>query len=123
MIKRFDIRIKDGLQKLGECSGGNIQKAIVARELTAKGDLLIAAQPTRGVDIGASEYIRQQIIQQRSNGKAILLVSADLSEILALSDTIMVLFEGRVTACFSNDQKLTEEFVGQYMLGVKEQIR
>ena len=77
-------------------SGGNIQKVILARELSRNPKILIAAQPTRGVDIGASEYIHQRLLEQRAAGMAILLISEDLDEIRALSDRIAVIYEGRI---------------------------
>ena len=79
-------------------SGGNIQKLIMARELSSNPAVLLAAQPTRGVDIGAAEYIHEQLIDQRNRGTAIVVISEDLDEILALSDRVLVIFEGRVVA-------------------------
>jgi len=121
MIEQFDIRVRDGKQLAGECSGGNVQKVIIARELTSKGALLIASQPTRGVDVGATEYIRDLIVKQRSEGLAILLVSADLSEVINLSDRIITMYEGEITGNFNNDPPMSEEEVGLYMLGIKRQ--
>ena len=83
--------------------------------------LLIAAQPTRGVDIGAIEYIHQQLVDQRTNGLAILLVSADLQEVMKLSDRIMVMYNGEIVGMFPNTPDLTEEKLGLYMLGAERQ--
>jgi simple sugar transport system ATP-binding protein len=121
MIEQFDIRVQDGKQLAGECSGGNVQKVIIARELTSDVVLLIASQPTRGVDVGATEYIRDLIVKQRTAGMAVLLVSADLSEVINLSDRILTLFEGEITGNFENNPPISEEEVGLYMLGIKRQ--
>ena len=83
-------------------SGGNIQKLVLARELSRDPGVLIAAQPTRGVDIGATEYIHQRLLQERDNGTAILLISEDLDEIRALSDRIAVMYEGRIVGEVEN---------------------
>ncbi len=96
LIERFNIKTPSQETPVKNLSGGNIQKLILARELSRQPALLIAAQPTRGVDISATEYIRQVLMQQRSAGVAILLISEDLDEILALSDRIVVLYEGQV---------------------------
>jgi len=99
-------------------SGGNIQKLIMARELSRAPKILVAAQPTRGVDIGATEYIHRRLIEQRSQGTATLLISEDLDEILALSDRIAVIYEGRimdVVAC----EDATLEQLGLLMAGVE----
>ena len=92
-----------------------------ARELSSSPRLLIAAQPTRGVDIGAIEYIHQQLVDQRTNGLAILLVSADLQEVMKLSDRIMVMYNGQIVGIFRNTPELTEETLGLYMLGAQRQ--
>jgi simple sugar transport system ATP-binding protein len=97
-------------------SGGNAQKVILARELSRQPSVLLAAQPTRGVDIGATEYIRQLIIEQRAQGTATLLISEDLDEILALSDRIAVIFEGRIMGVLDSDQA-TAEKLGLMMAG------
>jgi simple sugar transport system ATP-binding protein len=95
-----------------------MQKLVVARELGMDPKLLIAAQPTRGVDIGAIEAIHQRIVAARDRGAAVLLVSAELSEVLALSDRVAVLYEGRVTGVFEAGA-VSEEELGLYMLGIK----
>ncbi len=119
LIEQFAIRTPDASLPVGSLSGGNMQKVVLARELSARPKLLIAAQPTRGVDIGASEFIYDQLVRARNEGVAVLLVSADLSEVMALSDRIAVIKDGRLTAIFSDVQHLSEEEIGFYMLGVK----
>jgi simple sugar transport system ATP-binding protein len=100
-------------------SGGNIQKIVIARELSRQPRAIIAAQPTRGLDIGATEYVRQQLIEQRKAGAAILLISEDLDEILTLSDRIAVLYEGQIMDIVTRDEA-TPEKLGLLMAGVKE---
>ena len=98
-------------------SGGNIQKLIMARELSREPKLLIAAQPTRGVDIGATEFIHQRLLEQRAAGKAILLISEDLDEIRALSDRIAVMYEGRIIGIVERGQATVEQ-IGLMMAGI-----
>jgi ABC-type uncharacterized transport system ATPase subunit len=121
LIKQFDILAPSGDLPVGSLSGGNMQKVVVARELSSSPRLLIAAQPTRGVDIGAIEYIHQQLVDKRTDGLAILLVSADLQEVMKLSDRIMVMYNGEIVAIFPNTPDLTEEKLGLYMLGAERQ--
>jgi simple sugar transport system ATP-binding protein len=121
MIEQFNILAPSGELPVGSLSGGNMQKVVVARELSSDPRLLIAAQPTRGVDIGAIEYIHQQLVDQRTNGLSILLVSADLQEVMKLSDRIMVMYEGEIVAIFPNTPDLTEDKLGLYMLGAERQ--
>ena len=101
VIARFDIRTPSEETPAHALSGGNQQKAVVARELSTGAKLLVAAQPTRGVDIGATEFIHRQLVAARSEGRAVLLVSADLDELLALSDRIGVIFKGRIIREFT----------------------
>jgi simple sugar transport system ATP-binding protein len=98
-------------------SGGNIQKLILARELSGNPKVLIAAQPTRGVDIGAAEYIHQRLTEQRTAGIATLVISEDLDEVLALSDRIAVMFEGRIMGILSCETASREK-IGLMMAGV-----
>ncbi len=116
IIERFDIRTPSEETPAHALSGGNQQKAVVARELSADPKLLLASQPTRGVDIGATEFIHKQLIKARSEGKAVLLVSADLDELLALSDRVGVMFKGRIIREFTHDGAAREE-VGLAMTG------
>ena len=116
LIRRFAIRIPNERVNVGALSGGNLQKVVVARELSHEAPLLIAEQPTRGLDIGATEYIHEQLVAERDSGRAVLLVSAELSEILALSDRVLVMFEGRVLAELAGEDA-DEESVGLLMAG------
>lgn len=99
-------------------SGGNMQKIVVARELSSHPRVLIANQPTRGIDVGAQEFIWGQLVKYQEEGNAVVLISADLKELLELSDTIVVMLDGRIVAKLKNEN-LTEEMLGYYMLGVK----
>jgi len=99
-----------------------MQKVIFAREVENDPNLLIAAQPTRGVDIGAIEYIHNRIAQLRDEGKAVLLVSAELDEVMSLSDRILVMYEGEITAEFKRDEADHNQ-IGMYMMGAKRQNR
>ena len=123
LINQFNIIAPDGTIPVNALSGGNMQKVVVARELSSSPKLLIAAQPTRGVDIGAIEFIHQQLVDQRTDGLAILLISADLQEVMKLSDRIMVMYEGEIVGIFPNDERLTEERIGYYMLGAERQAQ
>jgi simple sugar transport system ATP-binding protein len=118
IIERFDIRTPSENTPANALSGGNQQKAVVARELSANPRLLVASQPTRGVDIGATEFIHRQLMKARAEGKAVLLVSADLDELLALSDRIGVIFKGKIIREFSHENAIREE-VGLCMTGEK----
>ena len=95
-MKKFDIRPSDHNILAKSFSGGNQQKLVLAREIEQNPDVLIVGQPTRGVDIGAIEFIHKRLIELRDSGKAILLISVELDEILSLSDRIMVLFDGQI---------------------------
>jgi simple sugar transport system ATP-binding protein len=118
-IASFDIRTPSELTPANALSGGNQQKVIVAREMRFDPILLVASQPTRGVDVGATEFIYQQLVAARSRGKAVLLVSADLDEILSLSDRIGVIFKGRIIREFRQEEA-TKEQVGLFMTGEKQ---
>ena len=117
LIEKFDIRPAQALAATTHLSGGNAQKVVVAREVDANGKLLIASQPSRGVDIGAIESIRKILNEEKEKGKAILLVSADLEEILSLSDRIIVMYEGTITGMLTpeeaNDENLSLLMVGE----------
>lgn len=116
LIRRFAIRIANERVNVGTLSGGNLQKIVVARELAHEAPVLIAEQPTRGLDVGATEHIHEQLLAERDNGHAVLLVSAELSEILALSDRVLVMFEGRILADLPQ-QRADEQSVGLLMAG------
>lgn len=115
-IETFDIRPADPSQAARMLSGGNQQKVVIAREMGRRFSVLLAAQPTRGVDVGAIEFIHAQLRDARNAGKAILLVSADLAEVLALSDRIAVMYGGRIAALLARAEA-TEEVLGAYMTG------
>ena len=119
MVESFRVKTPSLGTPIKNLSGGNIQKVILARELDRKPSVLIAAQPTRGVDIGASEYIHQRILEQRALGTATLLISEDLDEVRALSDRIAVMFEGNIVGVV-DAQTATLEQLGLMMAGVKE---
>lgn len=121
MIEDFTILCKDDEQKAGMLSGGNMQKVVVAREFSGDPKFLIANQPTRGIDVGANEFIWKKIVEQRDAGKGIMLVSADLNEIMELSDSILVMCDGHVAAYFEDARSVTEFELGNYMLGLKRQ--
>ena len=103
-------------------SGGNQQKAIVAREIDRDPKLLIAVQPTRGLDVGAIEYIHKKIVEQRDAGKAVLLVSLELDEVMSLSDRILVMYEGEIVGELDPKTTTVQE-LGLYMAGAKRQQR
>jgi simple sugar transport system ATP-binding protein len=98
LVTEFDIRTPSSSTPARTLSGGNQQKIIVARELSSQPRVLLAAQPTRGVDIGAIEFIHRRLVAQRDEGAAVLLVSAELDEIRSLSDRIAVIYEGRIVS-------------------------
>ena len=103
-------------------SGGNQQKAIVAREIDKDPQLLVAVQPTRGLDVGAIEYIHKQLVKQRDEGRAVLLVSLELDEVMTVSDRILVMFEGEIVGEL-DPKKTTVEELGLYMAGAKREER
>lgn len=120
LIEEFRVRCADQYQNIGSLSGGNIQKVVVAREFSAAPAAIIAEQPTRGVDVGATEFIRRKIVAMRDEGAGVLLVSADLNEVLELSDSIIVMYGGEIAAYFPDSSHVTEEQLGLYMLGIEK---
>lgn len=121
LIQEYDIRSGQGSSTIvRSMSGGNQQKAIIAREIDKDPDLLIAVQPTRGVDIGAIELIHKQLIEQRDAGKAVLLVSLELDEVMDVPDRILVMYEGKLVGEFKPDEVTVEE-LGLYMTGARIQ--
>lgn len=116
LIKKFDVRPNNPSALTQSLSGGNAQKIVVAREVDADGKLLIASQPTRGVDIGAIESIRKILNEVKAKGKGILLVSADLEEILSLSDRIVVMYEGKISGTMDTSEA-NEDNIGMLMMG------
>ena len=122
LIDRFDVRSGQGNKTIArDMSGGNQQKAIVGRELAKEHRLLIAVQPTRGLDVGAIEYLHKAIIADRDAGKAVLLVSYELEEVLNLSDRILVMYEGEIVGEL-DPKKTTPEELGLYMAGAKRNV-
>jgi general nucleoside transport system ATP-binding protein len=121
LIDRFSIRVSGPNAAVGTLSGGNMQKVVVARELSEQPRVLLVSQPTRGVDLSATQFIWKTITEARDRGAAVLLSSADLSELLALSDRLVVLYRGRIVAAFRNSPDLTPETLGTYMLGLATQ--
>ncbi len=121
-IRAFDVRCRGALQALGDLSGGNAQKLIAARELGTAPTFLIADQPTRGIDIQAAAFLRARIAERAADGAAVLLITADLDELLALSTRIVVLFAGRIVAEHANDGTLTPEALGPAMLGLTDRL-
>jgi simple sugar transport system ATP-binding protein len=118
LIEEFGIKVSSSKDLVRTLSGGNMQKVVIARELSASPELLVAGQPTRGVDVGAIESIHKQLIDLRDSGTGILLVSADLDEILALSDRLYVMYEGEIVAGFDN-KGIDEIELGLFMTGSK----
>ena len=121
IVRRFDIRCSSPNQSVASLSGGNMQKVVIGREFTAAADVLIVSQPTRGVDIGAIEFIHSTIMAMRDSGKAVLLVSSDLGEIVSLSDSLIVMHAGKIVAYFPSAATVTDTELGLYMLGLKSQ--
>jgi simple sugar transport system ATP-binding protein len=115
IIKEFQIKASPGDQ-LRKLSGGNMQKVVLARALSRKPKVLIASQPTRGLDVGATEYVRNRLLEERARGTAIVLLSEDLDEVLALSDRIAVIYEGRIMGVVPSAEA-TPEKIGLLMAG------
>jgi simple sugar transport system ATP-binding protein len=115
-VKEFDVRTTSALTPAGKLSGGNQQKVVLARELSREVDLLIVSQPTRGVDVGSIEFIHERLVEERNAGKAVLLISTELDEVLALADRIAVMYRGRIVGIVDN--KTDRAKLGQMMAGV-----
>jgi ABC-type uncharacterized transport system ATPase subunit len=120
MVNKFAVKTPSLDTPIKTLSGGNIQKLIMARELSRQPNVLIAAQPTRGVDIGATEYIHQRLLEQREAGTAILLISEDLDEVRGLSDRIAVMYEGSLIGIVERNQATVEQ-IGLMMAGISKQ--
>lgn len=114
--EEFSVMLSSIEQSIEGLSGGNQQKVILGRELSREPEVIIASQPTRGLDVGAAEFVHKELLKKREEGKAILLISADLEEVLSLSDRVGVMYNGRITAEFKPEE-VTLEDVGVYMLG------
>lgn len=120
LVEKFDIRPTDINERAESLSGGNQQKVIIAREISNNPDVLIAAQPTRGLDVGAIEFIHQYLVELRNQNKAVLLISFELDEIMDLSDRILVIYDGQIVG--EKDPKTTDEFeIGRLMAGGKDE--
>ncbi len=116
LVEKFDVRTPSIYTHAGNLSGGNKQKVIVAREFSRPVKLLIANQPTRGIDVGSIEFIHNQIVAQRDAGVAVLLVSAELDEVLSLADRVAVMFDGQIVKTLPIEEA-TREYVGLLMAG------
>lgn len=121
LIGEYKIKCGSSQTPVNMLSGGNMQKVVVAREFTQGAKLIIAEQPTRGIDVGAAKFIHEELVRQRDEGCAVLLVSADMEELYKLSDSIMVIYDGSIAAYFKEPGNITEKELGHYMLGVKKQ--
>jgi len=121
LIRDYTVLCKSHNQQVKMLSGGNIQKVVVAREFSNDPKLIIADQPTRGIDVGATEFIRKKLVELSRSGIAVLLVSADLNEVMELSDSLIVMYGGKITAYFEDTSELNDEIMGEYMLGLKHQ--
>lgn len=120
LIERFDIRSGEGGNSMARSmSGGNQQKAIIGREIDRDKKLIIAVQPTRGLDVGAIENVHRQLVEERDKGKAILLVSLELDEVMSLSDRILCMYDGEIVGSFDPKQ-ITPAELGLYMVGAKK---
>jgi simple sugar transport system ATP-binding protein len=115
LLKEFDVRGGDADTLASSLSGGNQQKTVIARELSADPHVLIAAQPTRGLDVGAIEFVHRRLVEQRDQGRAVLLVSLELEEIRSLSDRVLVIYEGAIVA--ELPPETSEEDFGVHMTG------
>jgi simple sugar transport system ATP-binding protein len=121
IFEKFDIRAAGVDTKVGSLSGGNMQKVVIAREFSYDSQVYIISQPTRGVDIGAIEFIHNRILEKKQEGAAILLCSADLDEVLRLSDRVITIYEGKITGEFDKDH-LDKTEIGYYMTGSREEV-
>src|SRR5205085_1215085 len=119
LLKQFDVRGGGPATRAGALSGGNQQKVVLAREIERDPRVLIAAQPTRGLDVGAIEFVHRRLVEERDEGRAVLLVSLELDEILSLSDRILVIYEGRIVGEYGPG--VTEEQLGIAMTGGRRQ--
>ena len=121
LIEQFAVKTSSRKTKVNALSGGNVQKVVVAREYNTNGKLMIAEQPTHGIDIGSAEFVHHQLIEMANDGAGILLVSADLNEVMDVSDKLIVMFGGKIAGYFPDARKVTDQELGLYMLGVKHQ--
>lgn len=120
LAQTYDIRTSGVDEPAGSLSGGNMQKVVIAREFSFRSPVLLVCQPTRGVDIGATEFIHEHIVQKRNEGCAILLISADLDELFRLSDRLITLYDGQITAGFRTEE-IDKPTISYYMTGAKQE--
>ena len=121
LIEQFNILAQSAKTPVSSLSGGNIQKVVVARELSSDPELIIAAHPTRGIDVGSEEMVHRLLREARDRGKAVFLASADLDEILKLSTRVVVIYNGEIVAHFQEMSEVSAEDLGPYMLGVQRE--
>jgi len=122
LIEHFSIDAGESMPA-GNLSGGNIQKMILARELSAESDFILFSEPTWGLDIASSQFVYEKMLELRDRGAGVLLISSNLDEILGLADTILVMYRGRVVGRLENNEALTKEIIGEYMLGLRDDSR
>jgi simple sugar transport system ATP-binding protein len=116
LVKEFDVRTSSAQSAAGKLSGGNQQKVVLARELSREVELLVVSQPTRGVDVGSVEFIHERLVEERNSGKAVLLISTELDEVLALADRIAVMYRGKIVGIVAANTDRAK--LGQMMAGV-----
>jgi simple sugar transport system ATP-binding protein len=116
LVKEFDVRTTSAQTSAGKLSGGNQQKVVLARELSREVELLVVSQPTRGVDVGSVEFIHERLVEERNSGKAVLLISTELDEVLALADRIAVMYRGKIVGIVNANTDRAK--LGQMMAGV-----
>lgn len=121
LVDEFGVRTRSPKTPVRMLSGGNIQKVVVAREFSSNPRLVIANQPTRGVDVGAIEFIHKKLVEICRSGAAVLLISADLNEVMSVSDRLLVIYGGQIVAAFPEASEVKEEELGLYMLGIQTQ--
>jgi len=119
LIRRFSI---DGALNvpIGTLSGGTVQKVILARELAGRADFIIFSEPTWGLDVSSSRFVYEKILELRKDGAAVVIFSSYIDEILGLSDTVAVMYRGRIVCHLVNDKRVNKELIGEYMLGLKD---
>lgn len=120
LIQEYQIKTDSEQTPVRMLSGGNMQKVVAAREMSTSFDILIADQPTRGIDVGTASFIHDRLVQIRDQGAAVLLVSADINEVMEVSDSLLVFYEGEISGYFKDVRSLTEAELGLYMLGIKK---
>ncbi len=119
LIEKYSIRCASSKSAIKSLSGGNIQKVVVARELLDDPKIIIANHPTRGIDVGAGEFIKQELIRRKEQGAGIILVTADLVESLQISNRILIMYKGKAAGILENNKQVTEILLGEYMLGIR----